>query len=40
MIALLANPDSGSGEAGAVESSLQARGVDFARFGLVAADEV
>jgi YegS/Rv2252/BmrU family lipid kinase len=40
MIALLANPDSGSGEAGAVESSLQARGVDFARFGLDAADEV
>jgi diacylglycerol kinase family enzyme len=40
MIALLANPGSGSGEAGEVESSLRARGVDFARFDLDAADDV
>ena len=34
LIALLANPDSGSGEAGDVESLLRERGAEVARFGL------
>ena len=34
MIALLANPDSGSGEAGDVERGLRARGLEVARFDL------
>ncbi len=40
MIALLANPDSGSGEAADVERALCARGLDVTRFDLERADEV
>jgi YegS/Rv2252/BmrU family lipid kinase len=38
VIALLANPDSGSGEAGEVERLLRDRGLDVSRFGLERAD--
>ena len=40
VIALLANPDSGSGEADDVERGLRARGLDVARFELDHADDV
>ena len=39
MIALLANPDSGSGEAGDVERLLRDRGLPVSRFGLDEADD-
>ena len=40
MIALLANPDSGSGEAERVERLLRARGLEVVRFELDRADDV
>lgn len=40
MIALLANPDSGSGEAGGVERMLRERGLEVTRFDLDRADDV
>jgi diacylglycerol kinase (ATP) len=40
VIALLANPESGSGKAGQVEKALRERGVDFTRFDLDDSDRV